>query len=326
MEPVARTESRQAGEPLRGAARPGNDQVSADFFENVARCLREGRRVAVATVIETAGSTPRKAGARMALLDDGTILESIGGGALEALVLEDARALLATGGSALREYSLREGDGPGATGMVCGGRARVHLQVEVPPERLLIFGGGHIGAALARLAASLGFAVSVLDDRPQFLDPVRFPPQASLLRTGPDFSGELPAIDSGTYIAIVTRCHRTDLAALRLVAASPCAYLGLIGSRRKIRVVMEQLREEGIPSGILERVHAPIGLPIGACTPEEIAVSIAAEMIRERRGATEAAAISSPFENARPPERHRRGGGRPPDRSGKGVSGEGGEA
>ncbi len=258
----------------------------------------------------------------MAVLDDGTILGSIGGGALEALVLEDARVLLATGGTSLREYTLREGDGPGATGMVCGGRARVHLQVEVPPERLIIFGGGHIGAALARLAAPLGFAVTVLDDRPQFLDAARFPPQATLFRTGPDFSGELPAVDPGTYVAIVTRCHRTDLAALRRVAATPAAYVGLIGSRRKIRVVMDQLREEGIPAGLLERVHAPIGLPIGACTPEEIAVSIAGEMILLRRGAAGAKAFSSPAEIARPPERHRRGG-RAPARSRKGLSGEG---
>jgi len=279
--------------------------VSADFFERVAAQLREGRRLAIVTVLETEGSTPRKAGARMAVLEDGAILDSVGGGAFEARVLSDARELLATGGTAIREYSLREDGGPGATGMVCGGRARVHLQVEVPPERLLVFGAGHVGAAVARLADSLGFAVTVLDERPEFLDPSHFPSRVKLWRSGPEFSGDLPAIDSATYIAIVTRSHGTDLAALRRVAAGPAAYVGLIGSRRKVEVVMSRLREEGVPAGALERVHAPIGLPIGACTPEEIAVSIAGELVQMRRGFGSTGAKAGPAPPARPPERRR---------------------
>jgi xanthine dehydrogenase accessory factor len=262
--------------------------------------------VAIATVIETAGSTPRKAGARMAVLEDGTILESVGGGALEALVLEDARALLSSGGTVIREYVLKEGSEPGATGMVCGGKARVHLQVEVPPERLIIFGGGHVGAALARLACGLGFDVTVLDDREEFLDRERFPAQVTVRKAGPDFSGDLPLVDAASYVAIVTRCHRTDLAALRRVAESPAAYVGLIGSRRKVRVVMDRLRSEGFREEILERVHAPIGLPIGACTPEEIAVSIAGEMIRVRRESDPARAGRGPVPVPRPAERHRK--------------------
>lgn len=281
--------------------------MSAEFFERVAALLREGRRLAIATVLETEGSTPRKAGARMAVLEDGTVLDSVGGGAFEARVLSDARDLLARGGTEIREYSLREDDGPGATGMVCGGRARVHLQVEVPPERLLVFGAGHVGAAVARLAASLGFAVTVLDERPEFLDPAHFPSRVKLWRSGPEFSGDLPEVDSATYIAIVTRSHRTDLAALRRVAVGPAAYVGLIGSRRKVEVVMSRLREEGVPAAALERVHAPIGLPIGACTPEEIAVSIAGELIRMRRGFGRTGEKAGPAPSARPPER-RRGG------------------
>ena len=280
--------------------------MSAEFFEKIAELLRAGKRVAIATVIDTAGSTPRKAGARMALVEDGTLLESIGGGALEALVLEDARALLISGGTLLREYSLREGDEPESTGMVCGGRARIHLQVEIPPECLLIFGGGHVGAALASLASALGFGVTVLEDRPDFLDSARFPPGVTLWNAGPDFSGGLPPIDSGTYIAIVTRCHRTDLAALRQVAGSPAAYVGLIGSRRKIRVLMERAKAEGVPADALERVHAPIGLPIGACTPGEIAVSIAGEMIGVRRGLAQTREMPGLVPVPRPAERRRR--------------------
>lgn len=280
--------------------------MSVEFYERVSALLRRGRRLAVATLIEASGSTPRKGGAQMAVLEDGSIVDSIGGGAFEALVIEDARALLVTGGTALKEYSFSEGESPGSTGMVCGGRARVHLQVEIPPERLLIFGAGHVGAALARLASGIGFAPALLDDRPEFLERERFPFQVDLIRTGPDFAGELPPIDSATYVAIVTRCHRTDLAALRRVAGSPANYIGLIGSRRKVRVVMARLRKEGVPSELLARVHAPIGLAIGACTPEEIAISIAAEMIQTRRGHASAGAALAVVAAQRPAERHRR--------------------
>jgi xanthine dehydrogenase accessory factor len=280
--------------------------MSVEFLEKVARLLREGKRVAVATVVDTAGSTPRRAGARMAVLEDGTILDSVGGGALEAMVLEDARALLASGGTELREYILHEGTEPGSTGMVCGGKVRVHLQVEIPPERLLIFGGGHVGAALARVAGTLAFEVTVLDDRPGFLERTPALPSVAHRTTGPDFSGDLPTVEPGTYVAIVTRCHRTDLAALRRVVQSPAAYLGLIGSRRKIRLILDQLRSEGVPNAALERIHAPIGLSIGACTPEEIAVSIAGEMIQVRRGCEPVRAVRRPVPVPRPPERRRR--------------------
>jgi len=280
--------------------------MGVEFYEKVVRLLREGRRVAIATVIETAGSTPRKEGARMAVLEDGSIVESVGGGSFEALVIDDARALLVTGGTTIKEYLFREGSEPDSTGMVCGGRVRVHLQVDLPPERLLIFGAGHVGRALARLALGLGFEAVVLDDREEFLEGGLLPPRVARLRTDPDFSGELPPVDSSTYIAIVTRCHRTDLAALRRVVQSTAAYIGLIGSRRKVRVVMSRLREEGTPVEVLERVHAPIGLSIGACTPEEIAVSIAGEMIRTRRGLDSARTSLTPVPAPRPAERHRR--------------------
>jgi xanthine dehydrogenase accessory factor len=278
--------------------------VNAAFHEQLARCLRQGRRVVVATLIDSSGSTPRKESAQMAVLEDGSILGSVGGGAFEALVVEEARALLATGGSAVREFVFREGDAPGDTGMVCGGRARVYLQVEVPPERLLIFGAGHVGRALASLATSLGFEITVVDDRPAFLDQGRFPPGVQAFRADPGFSGVLPPVDSSTYVAIVTRCHRTDLAALRRVIDSGAAYLGLIGSRRKVAVIRDRLRGEGVPEDLLGRIRGPIGIPIGACTPEEIAVSIAGELIRTRRG-FEAAHGSASFPASRPAERHR---------------------
>src|SRR4030095_14209870 len=153
----------------------------------------------------------------MAIVEDGGTVDSVGGGALEALVVEDARALMRSGGAESREDLLKEGTTPGSTGMVCGGRVRVHLQMELPPDRLVIFGAGHVGAALAALAPGLGFATTVVDDRPDLLEPGRFPRGVVLSAAGSEFLGALPPMDDSTYVAVVTRCPRTDLAALRSV-------------------------------------------------------------------------------------------------------------
>lgn len=260
--------------------------MSLRFHASVVEALRRGRRLVIATVIETVGSVPRKPGACMALLDDGTMVDSVGGGALEALVVQDARALLASGGSVVREYFLKEGSEPESTGMICGGTVRVHLRAEFPPERLVIFGAGHVGAALAALAPGLGFDATVLDDREEFLEASRFPAEVARVLAGRDFAGSLPRLDEETFVAVVTRCHRSDLAALCRILPTPVRYVGLIGSRRKIRLLSARLLEEGIPPERLEALRAPIGLSIGACTPAEIAVSIAAELIQVRRGST----------------------------------------
>ena len=280
--------------------------MSLSFYEKVVEALKQGKRLAIATVIHSSGSTPRKEGARMAVLEGGDLLDSIGGGALEALVVEDAKGLILSGGSVVKEYHLKEGNEPECTGMICGGRVRVHLQVELPPDRLLIFGAGHVGAALAALAPALGFATIVLDDREEFLEPARFPESVELRRMGPGFSGELPPVDASTYVAIVTRCHRTDLEALRRVLESSAGYIGLIGSRRKVRLILECLRAEGFPESRLSGLRAPIGIPIGACTPEEIAVSIAGEMIQLRRGSVALRSTTLPVGMPRSAERHRR--------------------
>ena len=279
--------------------------MSLSFHERVVEALRQGKRLTIATIIDTAGSTPRKRGARMAVVEGGELLDSIGGGALEALVVEDARGLLLSGGSLVKEYLLKEGNEPECTGMICGGRVRVHLQVELPPERLLIFGAGHVGAALAALTPALGFATTVLDDREEFLEEARFPRQVQLQRMGPGFTGDLPPVDACTYVAIVTRCHKTDLEALRRALGTPAGYIGLIGSRRKVRLIVERLRREGFSESRLGGLRAPIGIPIGACTPGEIAVSIAGEMIQVRRGLTRSS-VSPSVGLIQPAEKHRK--------------------
>jgi len=255
------------------------------LFEGITQALREGRPVALATVVQARGSTPREAGAKMVVFADGTILGTVGGGAMEAQVIAAAREALAAGESRLLHFTLREGADEGSEEPgICGGDADVFIDVMLPQPTLLIAGAGHIAVPLARLGDILGFRVVVVDDRADFATPERFP-TAGQLRVG-DIATELSKVDinNQTYVVIITRGHAYDEAALRAVVNSPAAYIGMIGSRRKVATVFSHLREAGVSEEALARVHAPIGLDIGAETPEEIAVSIAAEIILVRRG------------------------------------------
>ncbi len=271
------------------------------FYEELSRRLRAGNTVVVATLVARQGSTPRRFGAKMIVSGTGETAFSIGGGAFEALVIEDAKAALESGAGFEKDYRFTE-QGENALGMACGGSARVLFEVVRPPEPLLVFGGGHIGRELACLGSRLGFDVTLADDRPRYLDPQRVPPGVSLVRTEHDFSGDLPPVLPGAYVAIVTRCHRTDLAAVRHAVGRGAAYVGLIGSRRKVATVRSRAVDLGTPAGDLEELRGPMGLPIGAETPEEIAVSVAAEMIAVRRAAIRG---SVPSAEVTPIARHR---------------------
>ena len=264
--------------------------MSLPFYEEVARRLRAGRSVAVATVVDRVGSAPRAFGAKMLVGADGSTAFSIGGGAFEALVIEDAREALRRGVGFEKDYRFTEA-GEGATGMVCGGTVRVLVEVLTPPAPLLIFGAGHVGRELAHLAVRLDFTVTVVDDRERELAADRFPPEVALVRVEPEYEAGLPEVPAGGYVAIVTRCHRTDLLAVRHAVGRGAAYVGLIGSRRKVTTVVSRAEALGTPRPELETLRAPIGLPIGAETPAEIAVCIAAEMIAVRRGALAADAL-----------------------------------
>ncbi len=254
------------------------------FYEEAARLLRAGRTLAVATVVASQGSTPRSLGARMIVPEAGEIRFSIGGGAFEQ--------------GFEKEYRFTE-SGDGAVGMVCGGSVRVLVEVVRPPAPLFIFGAGHVGREVARLGAGLDFNVTVVDDRRQYLEAHRLPEGTHALCVERDFSGGLPEIPPGAYVAVVSRCHRTDLAALRHAVGRGAAYVGLIGSRRKIATVLARAEELGTPRGALEEVRGPIGLAIGAETPEEIAISIAAEMIAVRRAAPGVSADVTPIARGR---------------------------
>ncbi|PYS95594.1 MAG: xanthine dehydrogenase [Acidobacteria bacterium] len=258
------------------------------FHEEMVRLLRAGRPVAVATVVGRQGSTPRDFGAKMIVTEEGETVFSIGGGAFEALVIEDAREAIRERRGIEKEYRFTE-QGANALGMVCGGSARVLIEVVRPPDPLLVFGAGHVGREVAHLGARLGFEVTMVDDRPRYLEPARFPAGVRRVRVAHDFSGVLPEVPRGAFVAVLTRCHRTDLVALRHAVGREAGYVGLIGSRRKVATVLARARDQGTPAAALAEVRAPIGLPIAAETPEEIAVSIVAEMIAVRRGSATAA-------------------------------------
>ena len=267
--------------------------MNLTFHEEMVRLLLAGRRVTVATLVHQRGSTPRGFGTKMIISDAGETIFSIGGGAFEALVIEDGREAIRTGCGFEKEYRFTE-SGEGATGMVCGGAARVLFEVVVPPDSLLVFGAGHVGRELAHQGVRLGFQVTVIDDRSRFLAPERLPDGIRRVQVEHDFSGDLPEVPPGAYVAIVTRCHRTDLAVVRHVCGRRAAYVGVIGSRRKVATIRARAEALGTPRGALAELRGPIGLAIGAQTPEEIAVSIAAELVAVRNLGMDAARVTSP--------------------------------
>ncbi len=305
-----------------------------ELLRSLLESLESGIPCALCTVVNTRGSTPQTAGAMLLVRPNGDTQGTIGGGCVEAEVRRRALAMLPSGASSLLRFELDHDDGF-SDGLICGGRLDVavcaadasqadsireaierirrqeravvplrvqhegktiefRLNVE-PTPTLLIAGAGHVGAALANLAVGLDFRVVVFDDRSDLLTRQRLPapietvagPVEKLLRQWP--------IDVNTYVAVVTRGHVHDQRALHAVIHSPARYLGMIGSRRKIRVVFEDLERLGVDHANLERVHSPIGLKIGAVTVPEIAVSIAAEMIQVRR-ADACRAVEGPIE------------------------------
>jgi len=256
---------------------------AARIIDEVLAAQASGPPVVVATVVQAPPDGVAAVGAKLLLRRDGGTLGSLGGGPLEAAVIADA-------GDAFRRHSvesmfyapdgsrLRRSEAEGAAAY------QVMLELHEPPATLVIVGGGHIGKALATIGGLCGFAVVVVDDRPEYANEERFP-EADRVLCG-DFAEVLRglAIDSNTYVVTVTRGHKHDEESLRQVAGSLATYVGMIGSKRRVAAVLQHLVDEGLDPEAVRRVHTPIGLDIGAETPEEIAVAIMAEVVQVRRG------------------------------------------
>ena len=253
-----------------------------DIFQEIVRIRSQGQRAALATVISAKGSTPRETGSKMLIRADGTIVGSIGGGSLEAKVCKEAIKVMTENRSILLRFDLT-GKEVAEEGMICGGNMEVFVEPILPEPCLLIFGAGHISLFLSKMGKMVGFRVAVIDDRPEFANRERFPEADEVIaREFPAAFQQLTAT-SASYIAIVTRGHLQDESVLEWAVRTDAAYIGMIGSRKKNQTVFSHLQAKGIPEKRLKQVHAPIGLNINAKTPEEIAVSIVAEIIKARR-------------------------------------------
>jgi xanthine dehydrogenase accessory factor len=251
-------------------------------YEAALEAMRRGEPAAIATVIEARGSTPRGTSAKMLVFADGRTVGTVGGGGVEARVIEEAKAAIADGQSRELDYRLvdEERGDPG----ICGGSMRLFVEVLAPRPTLLIIGGGHVGQAVAELGAFLGYRIAVLDERSEMVTPERFP-QADLRLTGdPVQQVDDFAFGEHTCVVMVTPHHTLDEKVLAVLVDRPLAYVGLIGSRRRTAHTFERAREAGVPEELLGRVHTPIGLDIGAETPREIALSILAEIVAVQRG------------------------------------------
>jgi xanthine dehydrogenase accessory factor len=235
------------------------------------------------TIVRSSGSTPQRTGAKMLVYADGRTVGTIGGGCYEHDALGKAREAIANGRPALVKYDLND-DFVQESGLICGGQMEVYIDPIAPAPALYVIGAGHVGWHLARAAADAGFKIHVIDDREKFANAERFPSAETV--DVDDIGGwlhraELPA---SAYVVVVTRGHTHDFEAVRALAARDLRYLGLIGSRAKVARIFDALEAEGMPAECLERLHAPIGLDLGAITPAEIAISILAELIAVRHG------------------------------------------
>jgi xanthine dehydrogenase accessory factor len=275
--------------------------VNKEVFAAVVEALERGEAAALVTIVSTTGSTPQRVGAKMLVFPDGRSVGTIGGGCYENDAFWKAREAIAQRRPQLVHYELSD-DFAQETGLICGGQMDVYIEPIEPSPELYVIGAGHVGFHLARLAQEVGFRVHVVDDRGKFASAERFPGAAEIV------ADDIPAwlarttMPPQSYVVIVTRGHTNDLEALRALAGRELRYLGLIGSRAKVARIYDELTAAGISSDTLKQVHAPIGLDIGAVTPQEIAVSILAELIAVKHGkvrSRDAAELSMRWNNLR---------------------------
>jgi xanthine dehydrogenase accessory factor len=258
-----------------------------DIYEEIVKLRQEGRRGAVATIVNVRGSIPSFKTAKMLVRDDGSIYGTIGGGCVEADVWQAAREVMESEKPRTLTFNLNQ-DPKYDTGLVCGGTLDIFIEPVLPAALLYIFGAGHVAVNLYKVAHNAGFDVIVVDDREAYANRERFPEARQVIAEDFDKVTASLAPSESAYIVIVTRGHRDDMRVLRWAVQTRARYVGMIGSKRKTIAIFNELQKEGLSPELFERVHAPVGLDIGAVTPEEIAVSITAELIAIRRHAERA--------------------------------------
>ena len=258
-----------------------NDTV--DVYEEIVALRREGRRGAIATIVNVRGSVPSFETAKMLVRDDGSIFGTVGGGCVEAEVWQAAREVMESEKPRTITFNLNQNP-KYDTGLVCGGTLDIFIEPVLPPAKLYIFGAGHVAHSLYRAATTAGFDVTVADDRESYANRERFPDAKEVIAEDFDQAMAKLSPNETSYIVIVTRGHRDDMRVLRWAVQTRARYVGMIGSKRKTITIFRELVKEGLSETLFERVHAPVGFDIGAITPEEIAVAITAELIAARRG------------------------------------------
>jgi xanthine dehydrogenase accessory factor len=254
------------------------------IYARLAEIEALGERAVLVTVVAARGSVPRHAGSKMLVLPDGSTEGTIGGGEMEHRVITEALDALAEGELRVRQYAFRD-PSQGDVG-VCGGEIEVVIEPVTPKPSLLIIGAGHVGSAAAYLGKWLGFHVTVVDDRSEFAGPDAVPDADRILTCPMHEITEKVEVHSQTYVLLTTRGVDLDLEGLPKLLATPAAYIGVIGSRRRWETTAEKLRGAGIPEDQISRVTSPMGLELNAETPEEIAVSVLGQVIMQRRGGT----------------------------------------
>ena len=258
-----------------------------DLFEEIVKMRRAGQRGALATIVHTNGSIPSYESSRMLVRDDGSIAGTIGGGCVEAEVWAAAKEVMHKEAPRKMVFNLNN-EATYDNGLICGGTLEVFVEPILPQPILYLFGGGHVSMALAKTASAAGFGIALIDDREAFANAERFP-MAQEIYTTYEEAFEKIRPNAASYLIIVTRGHKEDMRVLGWAVRTPARYIGMIGSKRKVLSVYRALENDGYRPEEFQRVYAPMGLEIGALAPEEIAISIVAELIAVRRNAETAA-------------------------------------
>ncbi len=254
-----------------------------DIYEELVRLRRLGQKCALATIVQVRGSIPSFESAKLLVREDGSMTGTIGGGCVEAEVWNAAREVIETEKPKHLTFNLGQ-DAAYDNGLICGGQLDVFVEPVVPQPRAYIFGAGHVSKSISKMASLAGFAAIIVDDRESFANRERFPEADEIYAEEYETVFPKLTVNSSSYLIIVTRGHRDDMRVLRWAVTTEARYVAMIGSKRKTISVVKELEKEGLSREAFERIFSPMGLDIGAVTPEEIAISVVAEMIAVRRG------------------------------------------